>query len=476
MVRVSVRKSCSERLENKPGFPELHVLDSTDPAQIHAVERAVHLSSTLFIVSSKSGTTLEPNIFKQYFFARVQALVGAKEAGQRFIAITDPGSALQQTVEADGFRHLYFGLPSIGGRYSALSNFGMVPAAIMGIDVAQFLERAEEMADACSPHRAVEENPGLVLGTILAVLAKGGRDKVTIIASPALAPLGAWLEQLLAESTGKDGKGLIPVDREAVGIPQVYGQDRLFVYLRLQVEPAPHQDEAVFSLERDGQPVVCISVAERYDLAQEFFRWEFATAVAGAIMALDPFNQPDVEASKLATTQLMAEYERTGSLPPETPMLEEQGIKVFADPRYAVRLHLGEGPSLSLMESLKRHLNQLAAGDYFALLAYIDMNPLHDARLQAIRQASARRKASGHVRGFRSSVSSFHGQPIKEGRTVGYFSRSPVRMRQTCRCQDGDTPSVRSKPRKPVETFRSWRIEAGGCYGCIWEPMLTRDW
>ena len=416
---------CPEVLQRtfgkQAGLPELHVLDSTDPAQIHAVERAIHLSSTLFIVSSKSGTTLEPNIFKQYFFARVQDLVGAKEAGQRFIAITDPGSALQQTAEADGFRHLYFGLPSIGGRYSALSNFGMVPAAIMGIDVAQFLERAEEMADACSPHRAVEENPGLVLGTILAVLARGGRDKVTIIASPALAQLGAWLEQLLAESTGKDGKGLIPVDREAVGIPQVYGQDRLFVYLRLQAEPAPNLDEAIFKLERAGQPVVRISVAERYDLAQELFRWEFATAVAGAIMALDPFNQPDVEASKLATTQLMAEYERTGSLPLESPMLEEQGIRVFADPRYAVRLRSGEVPSLSLMESLKRHMNQIAAGDYFALLAYIDMNPLHDARLQAmrLRVRDARRVAT--CVGFGPRFLHSTGQAYKGGPNCGVF-------------------------------------------------------
>ena len=403
------------------GFPELHVLDSTDPAQIHAVERAVYLASTLFIVSSKSGTTLEPNIFKQYFFARVQALVGAKEAGQRFIAITDPGSALQQTAEADGFRHLYFGLPSIGGRYSALSNFGMVPAAIMGIDVAQFLERAEEMADACFSHRAVEENPGLVLGTILAVLAKRGRDKVTIIASPALVALGAWLEQLLAESTGKDGKGIIPVDREAVGIPEVYGLDRLFVYLRLQAEPAPSQDEAIHRLERADQPVVRISVAERYDLAQEFFRWEFATAVAGAIWALNPFNQPDVEASKQATTQLMAEYERTGSFPLESPMLEEQGIKVFADPRYAVRLRSAEAPSLSLMEYFKRHMNQLAAGDYFALLAYIDMNPLHDARLQAIRKRvrDARRVAT--CVGFGPRFLHSTGQAYKGGPNCGVF-------------------------------------------------------
>ena len=211
------------------------------------------------------------------------------------------------------------------------------------------------------------------------------------------------------------------MDREAVGIPQVYGQDRLFVYLRLQAEPAPNLDEAIFKLERAGQPVVRISVAECYDLAQEFFRWEFATAVAGAIMALDPFNQPDVEVSKLATTQLMAEYERTGSLPLESPMLEEQGIRVFADPRYAVRLRSGEVPSLSLMESLKRHMNQLAAGDYFALLAYIDMNPLHDARLQAmrLRVRDARRVAT--CVGFGPRFLHSTGQAYKGGPNCGVF-------------------------------------------------------
>ena len=210
----------------KAGFPELYVLDSTDPAQIKAVEEKVNLATTLFIVSSQSGGTLEPNIFKQYFFNRVRRLVGPKEAAQRFIAIMDRGSALQQVSEVDGFRHLYFGLSSIGGRYSALSNFDMVPAAVMGVDVAQILERAEEMVEGCSSYVPVEENPGLVLGTILGVLANHGRDKVTIVASPGLAALCAWLEQLLAESTGKAGKGIIPIDREVVGTPDVYGAER----------------------------------------------------------------------------------------------------------------------------------------------------------------------------------------------------------------------------------------------------------
>lgn len=403
------------------GYPELLVLDSTDPAHIKAVEGKINLATTLFIVSSKSGGTLEPNIFKQYFFDLVQRLVGAGEAGQRFMAITDPGSALQQVAEAEGFRHLYLGLPSIGGRYSALSNFDMAPAAIMGVDVPRFLDRADEMVQACSSCVPVEENPGLVLGTILGVLANHGRDKVTVIASPGLAALGAWLEQLLAESTGKECKGIIPVDREAVGASDVYGADRLFVYIRLQSGPDKSQDAAIDKLERAGQPVVRISVADLYDLGQEFFRWEFATAVAGAIMGLNPFNQPDVEASKVATKHLTAEYERTGALPPESPIMEEQEIKLYADPTYGETLKAVAGKSPSLTNYLTAHLNQLAAGDYFALLAYVEMNSAHEAPLQAIRHTVRDKKRVATCLGFGPRFLHSTGQAYKGGPNSGVF-------------------------------------------------------
>src|SRR5208282_2339628 len=216
------------------GFPELHVLDSTDPAQIKAIEAKIDLKSTIFIVSSKSGGTLEPNIYKQYFFARAKEAVGEKEAGNRFIAITDPGSKMQHVAENDKFRHIFFGVPSIGGRYSALSNFGMVPAAIMGLDVVKFLNRTEEMVHACGATVPATENPGVVLGAILGTATNQGRDKVTIISSPGISDLGAWLEQLLAESTGKIGKGIIPVDGERLAKPENYGNDRVFAYLRLE--------------------------------------------------------------------------------------------------------------------------------------------------------------------------------------------------------------------------------------------------
>ncbi|HMJ25489.1 MAG TPA: hypothetical protein VK475_06655, partial [Pyrinomonadaceae bacterium] len=262
------------------GRPELHVLDSTDPAQIKSIEDKIDLGDTLFIVSSKSGSTLEPNIFKQYFFERARSVVG-EDVGNRFIAITDPGSKLRQAAESDRFRKIFLGVPSIGGRYSALSDFGLAPAAAAGIDVEKFLDRTRKMVDSCGADVAAFDNPGVILGAVLGVAHSQHRNKITIIASPGIYDLGAWLEQLLAESTGKNGNGLIPVDRESLANPEAYGDDRLFVYLRLESDPNPAQDRGVEALKHAGQPVAQISVGEVYDLGQEFFRWEIATAVAG---------------------------------------------------------------------------------------------------------------------------------------------------------------------------------------------------
>ena len=321
------------------GFPELYVLDSTDPAQVKAFENKVDLKNTLFIVSSKSGSTLEPNVFKQYFFKRIQQLVGPEEAGSRFLAITDPGSKMQQVAERDGFRRVLPGWPNIGGRYSVLSDFGLVPAAVMGVDVAKFLDRTEEMVCACMPSVPVSENPGVLLGTIIGVAAQEfGRDKMTIVTSPGISGFGAWLEQLVAESTGKDGKGLIPIDRETLGQPDLYPPDRLFVYLRLSSAPDAAQDASVDKLERAGHPVVRIAVDDPYDLGEEFFRWEFATAVAGSILGIHPFDQPDVEASKIATRRLTDEYEKSGTLPRETPIFASDGIELFTDESNAAAL------------------------------------------------------------------------------------------------------------------------------------------
>ena len=403
------------------GFPELHVLDSTDPAQIQAFEKTINLATTLCIVSSKSGGTLEPNIFKQYFFERVKQTVGEKEAGNRFIAITDPNSKMQHVAEQDHFRHILFGWPSIGGRYSALSDFGMAPAAIMGVDVRKFLDRTEEMVHACAPSVPVEEKPGVVLGAIIGVAHNQGRDKLTLFTSPAIGDLGAWLEQLLAESTGKMGKGVVPVDREAPAAPGMYGKDRLFVYVRLAAAPDRAQDAAMEALERAGHPVVRIVVDEIYDLGEEFFRWEVATAVAGSIMGINAFNQPDVEASKLATRALTEEYEKTGSLPAETPLFQAGGIKLFTDEKNAAALKKAVTGQASLTGYLKAHLNRLKKGDYFAVLGYLEMNDANEASLQTIRHAVRDVKRVATCLGFGPRFLHSTGQAYKGGPNSGVF-------------------------------------------------------
>ena len=401
------------------GFPELHVLDSTDPAQVKAFEQKVDLKKTLFIVSSKSGSTLEPNIFKQYFFERVKKALGANEAGRRFVAITDPGSRMQQVAQSDGFRHIFFGVPSIGGRYSALSDFGMVPSAVMGVEVRKLLDRAEEIVHSCASCVPAEDNPGVVLGTILGVAAKNGRDKVTLITSPGIHDLGAWLEQLLAESTGKEGKGLIPIDREKVGPSEVYGKDRVFVYLRLESQPDAAQGAAVSALEKAGHAVVRIALRDPYDLGQEFFRWEIATAVAGAILGINAFNQPDVEASKVATRKLTSEYEQTGALPLETPFFESDGTRLFTDEKN--RAALTKAADKSLAGYLRAHLARLGAGDYFALLAYIEMNEAHERELAALRHAVRDAKRVATCLGFGPRFLHSTGQAYKGGPNTGVF-------------------------------------------------------
>ena len=399
------------------GFPELHVLDSTDPVQIKALEKKLDLKKTLCIVSSKSGSTLEPNIFKQYFFERVKKAVGEKLVGTRFIAVTDPGSKMQQVAEADKFWRIFAGVPSIGGRYSALSNFGMVPAAAMGLDLGKFLKSTLEMTKACGANTTADKNPGVLLGTILGVAANHGRDKITIITSPGIVDLGAWLEQLIAESTGKIGKGIIPVDREKLAKPETYGNDRVFAYLTLVGKTNKAQDAAVAALEKAGQPVVRITLPTTYTLGQEFFRWEIATAVAGSIIGINAFNQPDVEASKIETKKLTSEYESTGSLPAESPFFTSKDAKLFADPKNAAALSGGA----TLGEVLKTHLSRIRAADYFAVLGYIPMSAENEAALQSIRTAVRDTKRVATCLGFGPRFLHSTGQAYKGGPNSGVF-------------------------------------------------------
>jgi transaldolase / glucose-6-phosphate isomerase len=350
----------------------------------------------------------------------VKDAVGADEAPKRFMAITDPGSKLEELAEQKGFRMVAHGLESIGGRYSALSDFGNVPGAVMGVDVHELLDRAERMAHSCAACVPAADNPGLVLGAIIGACANRGRDKLTLVASPAIGALGAWLEQLLAESTGKNGKGVIPVDREPLGAPDAYGDDRLFVYVRLGSDPDPDQDGAVEAIERAGQPMVTIGIDDLYDIGGEVFRWEFATAVAGSVIGINPFDQPDVEASKIATRELTSRYAETGALPPEDPITADNGLSLYGDERNASEL-LATAAGDSFDTILRAYLARVGTGDYVALLAYVEMNPEHERALTTMRREIRDRTRAATCVGFGPRFLHSTGQAYKGGPNSGVF-------------------------------------------------------
>ena len=402
------------------GGPKLHVLDSTVPAQVAAIEHEVELPRTLVIVASKSGSTLEPNIFHAHFYERMVAAVGREMAGRHFVAITDPGSKLETVATRDGFRRIFAGVASIGGRYSALSPFGLVPAAAMGLDLQRWHASAAAMAAACGPAQAARENPGVSLGLLLGTCANHGFDKLTLIVSPRIYDLGAWLEQLIAESTGKRGHAVIPVDRETVSPPNVYSQDRIFAYVRLASAPDDAQDAAVEALVAAGRPVVRLDVADPYGLAGEFFRWEIATAVAGSVMGINPFDQPDVEASKIVTRKLTSEFEATGTLSGEDPVLADDGMTFFTDGANAEALR-HEAGSATAVSWLKAHVDRIGEGDYFAVLAYIAMNKAHESRLQSIRMRVRDRRGVATCLGFGPRFLHSTGQAYKGGPNSGVF-------------------------------------------------------
>ena len=407
-------------LGSAAGYPRLHVLDSTDPRQMGRLERSIDPARTLFIVSSKSGTTLEPNVLMDYFFAAAASATGTSAAAARnFVAITDPGSRLQKIAEQRRFRRAFLGVPSIGGRYSVLSHFGMVPLAASGHDVRDFLETARVMARACGPDVPPAENPGVALGLAIGVLAALGRDKLTLIASPSIASFGAWAEQLIAESTGKNGKGVIPIDAEPLSEPSAYDAHRLFVFLRDASSADPAQDAAVAALERAGHPVVRIGLAAPKFLAQEFFRFEIATAVAGAVIGINPFDQPDVEASKVATREMTEAFEKTGALPAQTPVFKANGVALYTDERNAQALRQA-GADSSLESWLRAHFDRLHDGDYFAVLAYLDSAEAAEP-LQKLRAAVRERKRVATCLQFGPRFLHSTGQAYKGGPNAGVF-------------------------------------------------------
>lgn len=408
---------CPEVLALTFGKENFHILDSTVPAQIRTTENKIDLKKTIFIVASKSGSTLEPNCFKQYFFEKVAVLVGREAAGRQFVAITDPGSKMEQVAKDDGFRHIFYGRPEIGGRFSALSAFGMAAAAAMGLDVAAFLENADDMAGHCERPTA-GTNPGVMLGVILGICHRHGHDKLTIATSPEVRDLGAWLEQLIAESTGKNGVAIVPVDREPARPAAAYGDDRLFAFLNLK--GGPGFDREIDDLEAAGQPWVHIEIAGIENLGQEFFRWEFATAVAGSLMKINPFNQPDVEAAKIEARKITDEYEVTGSLPAEKPFFEQDGISLFSGDQYAATLTSTAGEQ-TLKGILEAHLDQIVENDYFAVLAYLEMNHEHETLLQTIRTGVLDRKGVATCLGFGPRFLHSTGQAYKGGANRGVF-------------------------------------------------------
>ncbi len=352
------------------GYPQMFVLDTTDPATIRALARKIVPRKTLFIIASKSGGTLETLSHYKYFAAKAPA--------QNFIAITDPGSGLRQLAREKKFRRVFENPADIGGRFSALSYFGLVPAALMGIDLAKLLDRAEEMACACGADVPAENNPGEWLGVTLATLAEKGRDKITFVTSRGVVAFGAWAEQLIAESTGKEGKGLAPIDGEPLGKPGVYGADRVFANLQIGKTRDAVTERALSVLEKIGHPILRVQLRDPYDIGAEFFRWEFATAVACALLGVDAFDQPNVEEAKINARQAL---KSPGDSQQATvkPVWENKRFAVYATEKLAAE---------NLSDALRAFFALAQPNDYLAVMAYVQNAPSHRAALKTMRVAA----------------------------------------------------------------------------------------
>lgn len=452
------------------GYPELHVLDSTVPSQVRSFEEAVDLEHTLCIVASKSGSTTEPLVFQEYFFERMRRIRGDR-AGENFIAITDPGSLLEGLARELRFREIFPGTPDIGGRYAALSNFGTVPAAAMGVNVEVLLRQAERMRQRCASTVPAPDNPGITLGAVLATLAKTGRDKVAFVLSPAISDLGAWLEQLIAESTGKEGKGLIPVDDEPLGEAHVYDNDRVFVYIRYTDGAVPEQDAMVDALQSAGHPVVRIDCTSLLNLGQEFFRWEMATATAGSLLGINAFDQPNVQESKDFTKSYIEEFKKNGRLPEETPVFTDGAVRLFADA--ANRQALDGAASLS--HAVAAHLSRVRTGDYVAINAYLERTPAVHEALQRIRAAIRDAKRVSTTLGYGPRFLHSTGQLHKGGPDSGIFFQITADQKEDLEIPDepysfgilvaaqalGDMKSLCSRNRRVIRIHLGRDVEDG---------------
>ena len=352
-------------------------MDSTDPDTLAEFKEKVDVEHTLFIISSKSGTTTEPLVFYRYWYDQVGKV--KENPGENFVAVTDPGTKMEADATRDRFKRIFLNPPDIGGRYSALSYFGMVPAALMGLDIKKLLDRAERIVHACSQVVPAGENPGARLGAIMGECQKAGRDKLTVVADPKIASFGLWVEQLLAESTGKEGRGIIPVAGEPLGSPSVYGDDRLFVSIAVG-RPDSETESKLKALEAAGHPVVYRTLTDLYDLGEEFFLWEIATAFAGWRIGINPFDQPNVQESKDATKELLDYYRQNGKLPEQSTLTNDGTLTIYADE--ATRAQL---PGGSVSEALRAHLQRAGAGDYIAMLDYFEESDSNESAVQKIR-------------------------------------------------------------------------------------------
>jgi transaldolase/glucose-6-phosphate isomerase len=396
------------------GLP-LTVLDSTDPETILHIENSLPLQDTLFIVASKSGTTAEPLAFGEYFYEKVRQIKG-DQAGKNFCVITDPGTPLVKTAEERSYRKTFLNFADIGGRYSALSYFGLVPAVLMGVDVDELLERALRMRHACAASVPPEENPGLLLGAALGELARDHhRDKVTFLVPDSISSLGMWLEQLLAESTGKHGTGLLPIAGEPLGNIDLYGDDRIFVHIRIKGENDQAREDQSTALKKAGHPVISIILNDKLDLGEEFFRWEFATAIAGSILGINPFDQPNVQESKDNTNRLLELVRKQGNLPAETPSKTQEPLSLYFKET---------APDVS--GTLKRFLSQAHLGDYVALMAYIPETPASEKTLQDIRRILQQRMRVATTLGYGPRFLHSTGQFHKGGPATGLFLQLTV--------------------------------------------------
>jgi transaldolase / glucose-6-phosphate isomerase len=397
----------------QPGYPELLVLDSTDPDVLEAYEHRIEIEHCLFVIASKSGTTTEPNVFYKFWYDQLGKR--SPNPGENFIAITDPGSLLVEKAAELGFQRVFLNQADIGGRYSALSYFGMVPAALMGIDLKKLLDRAKQMAQACAAVMPAAANPAVQLGTFIGECARAGRDKLTLVTDEKIVSLGLWIEQLIAESTGKEGKGILPVAGEPLGGPAVYGEDRVFISVSIGASSQGMKSK-LDALTAAGHPAAYRQLTDLYDLGAEFFLWEFATACAGWRLGINPFDQPNVQESKDATKELLSTFVNQGSLPEQTPLVAENGLTIFAEGHTREAL-----PATSVSDALRAHLATVKQGDYIALLNYIEETPAIEARLQEIRTLLRDTTKCATTTGYGPRFLHSTGQMHKGGPDTGVF-------------------------------------------------------